>query len=94
MKLDRIFIELHDGDDLVLIDVDQIHAIAGETNSTVYFAEFPNGFVVDESPKDVVALIHEAYVKASTARVGGKLMHEKPVSDFDRALGYPRPPGR
>ena len=69
MKLDRIFIELHDGDDLVLIDVDAIHCIVGETNSHVYFTGC-DGYLVDEAPHEVAQRIHEAYVKAATWREG------------------------
>lgn len=66
MKPDRIFIQLHDGKDLVLIDMDAVHAIVGETNSTVYFAEFEEGFLVDEPPTEVLQLMHEAHMQRYT----------------------------
>lgn len=65
MKPGRIFIQLHDGDDLVLIDMDAIHAIVGQVNSTVYFAEFEEGFQVDEPPSEILQLMHEAHVTAA-----------------------------
>ena len=63
MKPDRIFVQLHDGDDVVLIDMDAIHAIVGKTNSTVYFAEYEDGFLVDEPPGEILQLIHEAHMQ-------------------------------
>jgi hypothetical protein len=86
MRDKRAFIELHDGDDMVLIDVDEIHAIVGEANSTVYFAEYQEGFTVDEPPHEVVRLMQDIYVRAHAP---GQLAREA-ISDFDTAMGYPR----
>ena len=90
LKLDRAFLELHAGDDLVLVDVDEIKAIVGDTNSTVFFGRAGEILTVDESPREVIGLIHEMYVKATAPRQGGVLAQER-RSDDEVALGYPRP---
>jgi hypothetical protein len=65
VKPARIFIQLHSGDDIVLVDMDAILAIVGERDSTLYVGEFEQVFTVDEPPGEVLQLMHEAHVAAA-----------------------------
>jgi hypothetical protein len=86
MKTDRFFIELHAGDDLVLIDMDDVKVITGEENSCLYVVGLDEQFIVDETPREVVERMHDAYVRVHT--VGGLA---KPLrTEDDVAMGYPR----